>query len=145
MTSLSNRSKLFWSPQILWMTVINRAKFYHFPAKDTKVIDGGGGRYSPPQVDSVLKRPGEIGLRALNFVSSKSYFIYSILWLFFMSTFFRHYPGMNLIDQSCTVQIYLYHQNNLQVSVLFVYDVHQTCHSNQIPLVECDNLIGPII
>ena len=24
-------------------------------------------------------------------------------------------------------------------------DVHQTCQSNQIPLVECDNLIGPII
>ena len=25
------------------MTFINRAKFHHFPAKDTKVIDGGGG------------------------------------------------------------------------------------------------------
>ena len=24
-----------------------------------------------------------------------------------MSTFFRHYPGMNLIDQSCTAQIFL--------------------------------------
>ena len=44
------------------MTVINRAKFHHFPAKDTKVIDGGG-ICPPPQADSVLKRPGEIGLR----------------------------------------------------------------------------------
>ena len=35
MTSWSNRSKLFWSPQILYMTVINRAKFHHFTAKDT--------------------------------------------------------------------------------------------------------------
>ena len=45
------------------MTVINCAKFHHFPAKDTKVIDGGGGggRY-PPQADSVLKRPGKTGL-----------------------------------------------------------------------------------
>ena len=43
------------------MTVINRAKFHHFPAKDTKVIDGGGA-VSPPQADSVLKCPGEIGL-----------------------------------------------------------------------------------
>ena len=42
------------------MTVINHAKFHHFPAKDTKVIDGGW--YPPPQADSVLKRPGEIGL-----------------------------------------------------------------------------------
>ena len=64
MTSWSNRSKLFWSPQILEMTVINRAKFHHFPAKDTKVIDGGGYRPPPiPQADSVLKRPGEIGLK----------------------------------------------------------------------------------
>ena len=37
------------------MTVINRAKFHHFPAKDTKVIDGGG----------VLKRPGEIEFRVV--------------------------------------------------------------------------------
>ena len=42
------------------MAVINRAKFHHFPAKDTKVIDGGA--VSAPQADSVLKRPGEIGL-----------------------------------------------------------------------------------
>ena len=42
------------------MTIINRAKFHHFPAKDTKVIDWG--RYPHPQADSVLKRPGEIGL-----------------------------------------------------------------------------------
>ena len=26
-----------------------------------------------------------------------------------------------------------------------MYDVRQTCQSNQIPLVECDNLIGLII
>ena len=82
-------------------------------------------------------------LRALNFVPSKSYFRYSkaVLRVYI----FRHYPGMNVIDQSCTAQIFFYHQNNLQVSVLFVYDVHQTCQSNQIPVVECDNLIGPII
>ena len=43
------------------MTVINRAKFHHFLAKDTKVIDGG--QYPPSQADSVLKRPGEIGLK----------------------------------------------------------------------------------
>ena len=61
MTSWSNRSKLFWSPQILQMTVINRAKFHHFQAKDTKVIDGGQ-HPPPPQADSVLKLPGEIGL-----------------------------------------------------------------------------------
>ena len=59
MTSWSDRSKLFWSPQILYMTVINRAKFHHFPGKDRKVIDGGCIR--PPWADSVLKRPGEIG------------------------------------------------------------------------------------
>ena len=41
------------------MTVINRAKFHHFPAKDIKVIDGG----QTPQADSVLKRPAEIGLK----------------------------------------------------------------------------------
>ena len=29
--------------------------------------------------------------------------------------------------------------------MLFFYDVHQACQSNQIPLVECDNLIGLII
>ena len=64
MTSWSNQSKLFWSPQILWMTVINLAKFHHFPAKDTKVIDRG--RYPPPpQADNVLKRPGQIGLKRL--------------------------------------------------------------------------------
>ena len=44
------------------MTVINRAKFHHFPVKDTKVIDGAVSA-PPPQADSVLKRPGEIGLR----------------------------------------------------------------------------------
>ena len=45
------------------MTVINRAKFHHFPVKDTKVIDWGGGGIRPaPQADSVLKRPSEIGL-----------------------------------------------------------------------------------
>ena len=43
------------------MTVINRAKFHHFAAKDTKVIDGGADT-APPQAESVLKRPGEIGL-----------------------------------------------------------------------------------
>ena len=48
------------------MTVSNRAKFHHFPEKDTKVIDGG--RYPPPQAGSVLKRPGEIGLRTLCYV-----------------------------------------------------------------------------
>ena len=47
MTSWSNQSKLFWSPQILQMTVINCAKFDHFPTKDTKGIDGGGT--CPPQ------------------------------------------------------------------------------------------------
>ena len=41
---------------------IPRSKFYHFPAKDTKVIDGGG-QIPPPQANSLLKRPGEIGLR----------------------------------------------------------------------------------
>ena len=45
------------------MTVINRAKFHHFPAKDTKVIDGGRYLPPPPQADSVLKRLGEIGLK----------------------------------------------------------------------------------
>ena len=44
------------------MTVINRTKFHNFPAKDTKVIDGGGGAVStPPRL--TVKRPGEIGLR----------------------------------------------------------------------------------
>ena len=43
------------------MTVINHAKFHHFLAKDTKVIDGGGA-VSPPQAQSVLKRLGETGL-----------------------------------------------------------------------------------
>ena len=41
------------------MTIINRAKFHHFPAKDTKLLIQ---KLLPPQADSVLKRPGEIGL-----------------------------------------------------------------------------------
>ena len=46
------------------MTVVNPAKFHHFLAKDTKVIDGRAVSAPPPpsQADSVLKRPGEIGL-----------------------------------------------------------------------------------
>ena len=43
-------------------------------------------------------------LLALNFVPSKSYFRHpkAVLHVYI----FTHYPGMNLIDQSCTAQIF---------------------------------------
>ena len=82
-------------------------------------------------------------LRALNFVSSKSYFRYSkaVLHVYI----FRHYPGMNLIDQSCTGQIFFLSKQLTRFSVVCV-----RC-SSDLPIkpdstgVECDNLIGPII
>ena len=66
--------------------------------------------------------------KALNFVLSKSHFRYSkaVLHVYI----FRHYPGMSLIDQSCTAEIFFIIKTH--ISVLFVCDVQQTCQSNQI-------------
>ena len=82
-------------------------------------------------------------LRALNFIQSKSHFRCSkaVLHVYsfeILSWYEFDYPKLHSAN-------IFYHQNNLHVSVLFVYDVHQICQSNQIPLVECDNLIVPII
>ena len=39
--------------------------FIIFLQRIQKLLIGGGGRYPPPQADSVLKRPGEIGLNGV--------------------------------------------------------------------------------
>ena len=58
-----------------------------------------------------------------------------------MSKFFRHYPGMKLIDQSCTAQTFLSSKQPARCNVVCVRPANQP----QIPPVECDNLIGPMI
>ena len=59
-----------------------------------------------------------------------------------MSKFFRNYPGMNLIDQSCTAQIFFIIKTTCTfqccLCTMFIGPANQT----QIPPVECDNLIG---
>ena len=82
-------------------------------------------------------------LRALNFIPTKSNFRYSKALLHVYICEILPWYELDCPELHCA-NIF-YHQNNLHVSVLFVYDVHQICQLNQIPLVECDNLIGPII
>ena len=77
-------------------------------------------------------------LRALNFIPSKSNFRYSKallhVYIFEIQSWYElDFPKLHNAN-------IFYHQNNLKVSVLFVYNVHQFCQSNQLPPVECDNI-----
>ena len=81
--------------------------------------------------------------RALNFIPCKSHFGYSKALLHVH--IYEILSGHKLDSPHIHVTLISVHENNLYVSVLFVYGVYQICQSNQIPPVECDNLIGLII
>ena len=66
---LSNFLKM--SIYLLLMTAYLHTKFGLIWIKETKVTEGGGRNLPPPQVENVLNRPGEIGLKPDNFSLSQ--------------------------------------------------------------------------